>query len=71
MNRCPPPTETFADRIAWARAWRIRNRPWFDAIYGPPTPRAAYPVAVTTEPRRWRAANKAYFDALYGLGINR
>lgn len=58
---------TFATRIAWARAWRVRNKPYFDALYGAETPGvAAYQIAVTTEPHRWRAENKARFDAMYG-----
>jgi hypothetical protein len=57
----------FAARIAWARAWRIRNKPHFDALYGAETPGVAvYPRAILTEPRRWREANKARFDAMYG-----
>lgn len=26
--------ETRADRLAYARAWRTRMKPYFDAIYG-------------------------------------
>ncbi len=63
----PPPQPDFAARIAWARAWRIRTRAFFDAIYGPPVPRASWPIPHATEPRRWRAANKARFDALFGV----
>jgi len=47
----------FAARIAWARSWRIRNKPFFDALY---------PRTILTEPRRWREENKAKFDAIYG-----
>jgi hypothetical protein len=24
-----------AEGIAWARAWRVRNQPYFDKLYGP------------------------------------
>lgn len=65
-----PPPDSFAGRIAWARAWRILNRPMFDAIYGP-DPHARGPLPVATAPRRWRAANRARFDALFGPEVTR
>lgn len=59
--------ESLEVRLAWARAWRIRNKPHFDALYGPDTRIGhSYPVPAETEPRRWREANKAAFDAMYG-----
>lgn len=58
---------TLQQRIARAKRWRLANKSFFDAMYGPDTPQhqiGALPRA--TEPKAWRAANKPYFDALYG-----
>lgn len=73
LGLCRRTPELTAERrrgLAYARAWRERMRPYFDAIYGADTPRGdVWRRLIGLErARRWRREQpaKAMLDAIYG-----
>ena len=65
-----------ASRLAFARLWRLKHRPFFDALYGPELrnrlgehqPNIGTRAAGLAFAARWRAEQpfKAMLDELYG-----
>lgn len=69
MKPAPDPlnrTPTEADR-QWAREWRRRMQPAFDARFGPDTPSDTKAEGLRYA-RDWRRRNKPLFDAFYARG---